>query len=186
MSYSQHFEQWLSNPVEDVFAFFANPDNLPLLMPLWQKARIDKSSIVPAPRAGATATSPAKAAGAGTRLTLSFRLFPLSPIRVHWETEITEFSWDGHFCDRQISGPFAYWHHCHRMRGVDRGGIDMTLIADHVEYEVPFGPVGKFAHALLLRRQIAATFAFRQRQIARIFGQIKPEAPRTQQHPKAS
>ena len=186
MSYSHHFEQWLSNPVEDVFAFFANPDNLPLLMPPWQKARIEKSTIVPAPRAGASVASSARAAGAGTRLTLSFRPFPLSPVRVHWELEITEFSWEGHFCDRQISGPFEFWRHCHRLRGVDRGGIDMTLIVDHVEYEMPFGPIGKFAHSVFLRRQIEATFVFRQREIAKIFSQLKPEVPRHYPHPQAS
>ena len=30
-------EQWLPYPVEPVFAFFANPENLPRLMPKWQK-----------------------------------------------------------------------------------------------------------------------------------------------------
>lgn len=186
MSYSYHFEQWLPNPVEEVFTFFANPDNLPLLMPPWQKTRIEKASIVPAPRSGATSTSPAEAAGVGTRLTLSFRPFPLSPIRVRWETEITEFSWKGHFCDRQISGPFAYWHHCHRLRSIDRAGIDMTLIVDHVEYDVPFGPLGKFAHSAFLRRQIEETFAFRQRQVAKILAQVTPESPKQHQHPRAS
>lgn len=185
MSYSHHFEQWLSNPVEEVFAFFANPENLPRLMPAWQKARIEKASIVPAPRAGATATSPSKAAGIGTKLTLSFRPFPLSPFRVHWDTEITEFSWDGQFCDRQVSGPFAYWYHCHRLRPVDRNGINMTLIVDHVEYEMPFGVLGRIAHRAFLRRQIEETFRFRQSQVSRIFAQLTP-APQQQEHPRAS
>jgi ligand-binding SRPBCC domain-containing protein len=186
MSYSHHFEQWLPNPVEEVFAFFTDPDNLPRLMPVWQKARIEKASIVPAPRAGASASSPAKAAGEGTRLTLSFLPFPLSPFRIRWESEITEFSWKGHFCDRQVRGPFAFWKHCHRLRGVDGGGMDMTLIVDQVEYEMPFGPLGRVAHKVFLRRLIQETFAFRQQEIARIFGQLTPEPRRQYPHSQAS
>lgn len=185
MSYSHHFEQWLPNPVEEVFAFFANPENLPRLMPSWQKARIEKASIVPALRNGATATSPAKAAGVGTRMTLSFRPFPLSPFRVRWGTEITEFSWQGKFCDRQVSGPFAYWYHCRRLRGIDRNGIDMTLIVDHIEYEMPFGVLGRIAHSAFLRRQIEETFRFRQRQVSKILAQITPASQR-HEHPQAS
>ena len=38
-------EQWLPYPVELVFAFFANPQNLPRLMPAWQKARIEEIAV---------------------------------------------------------------------------------------------------------------------------------------------
>ena len=58
----RHFfqaEQWLPYPIETVFAFFANPENLPPLMPAWQKARIEKLSIVPPPpRSSAVAALP--------------------------------------------------------------------------------------------------------------------------------
>ena len=39
--------QWLPYPLPRVFAFFANPANLPRLMPAWQGARIDAISLVP-------------------------------------------------------------------------------------------------------------------------------------------
>jgi ligand-binding SRPBCC domain-containing protein len=185
MSYSQHFEQWLPNPFEEVFAFFSDPDNLPRLMPAWQKARMEKASIVPAPTPAASTTLPAKAAGEGTRVTLSFLPFPHSPFRISWESEITEFSWKGYFCDRQLKGPFASWNHCHRLRAVDRAGIDMTLIVDHVDYELPFGALGKFAHSVFLRRQIQETFAFRQQEIVRIFSQLTPEPRRHYPHSQA-
>ncbi len=40
MRHTFQTEQWLPFPVELVFAFFAYPENLPRLMPAWQKARI--------------------------------------------------------------------------------------------------------------------------------------------------
>ena len=46
-----HFnaEQWLPYPVELVFAFFSNPENLPRQMPTWQKARIEEATFAPPP-----------------------------------------------------------------------------------------------------------------------------------------
>jgi ligand-binding SRPBCC domain-containing protein len=182
MGYSYHTEQWLPYPVEAVFAFFTNPDNLPALMPAWQQARIEKAALVPPPAASASAGS--ACAGNGTRLTLSFRPFRHLPFRVRREAEITDFSWNGQFCDRQVRGPFAWWYHCHRLRPVDRHGMDMTLIVDHVEYELPFGFVGSLVHRLFVRRQIEEIFSFRQRQLSQIFSRMPPESHRPQPQPQ--
>ena len=186
MGFSYHTEQWLPYPVEAVFAFFADPDNLPALLPAWQQARIEKMLLFP-PSNSSTAGAASRSAGNGTRLTLGFRPFRLLPLRVHWDAEITEFSWNGQFCDRQVRGPFAFWYHCHRLRSVDRQGIDMTLIVDHVEYELPFGFLGRIAHSLFLRRRIEQLFTYRQQQLARIFAQMPPGSQRPQpQHQKSA
>lgn len=137
-------------------------------MPAWQAARIDSIALVPAPRPhnGASCTP---AAYAGTRMTITFRPFPLSPVRLAWDAEITGFAWDDHFCDIQLSrGPFRSWRHCHRVRPERRDGIDGTLLTDEVQYELPLGALGEIAHALLLRRQIEAAFAFRHAQTLRL------------------
>ena len=166
MRFSYQTEQWLPYPLETVFAFFADPQNLPRLMPEWQKAKIDHANIVAPPTTkedGITA-----AAGVGSRITLSFLPFPAAQIRLKWEAEISEFSRNSHFCDRQIRGPFAYWKHCHRMRSVPSRGIELTLLTDEVEYEPPFGVLGRLAHRLFLRRQIERSFAERQARLAEI------------------
>jgi ligand-binding SRPBCC domain-containing protein len=173
MRLSFHAEQWLPYPVPSVFALLANPDNLPRLMPSWQSARIDKSSIVPAPELASSQSKTIVAAGVGTRLTLSFRPFPFSPIRATWEAEITEFAWNDHFCDRQLRGPFAYWNHCHRVTAASRNGIAGTAIVDHIDYELPFGAIGALANRLILRRQLASTFAYRQQQLAALLTAMK-------------
>lgn len=168
MRFSYHTEQSLPYPVERVFAFFADPNNLPLLMPEWQKARIENASVQPPPNLSTPRDARVSAAGVGSHLTLSFRPFPCSPVRVQWEAEIDEFAWNKHFCDRQVRGPFAYWRHCHYVRPVDLQGIEATVIADDLEYELPLGPIGHLAHSLFVRRQIERTFAYRQRQLSKM------------------
>src|ERR1700710_2184838 len=104
MLHTYQTEQWLPYPIELVFAFFANPENLPRLMPPWQKARIEEASFVPPPPLPGTPRPKSIAAGTGTRLPLSFRPFPYSPIRVPWEAEISDFAWNNRFCDTQLRG----------------------------------------------------------------------------------
>jgi ligand-binding SRPBCC domain-containing protein len=177
MPFSYHAEQWLSHPADLVFEFFAKPDNLPLLMPAWQRVRIQKASIVPPPRRADFSDSAPHAAGVGTRFTFDFRPFPFSPVRVRWEAEITEFVWNHHFCDEQVSGPFAYWKHSHYVRPVRWQGVDATVIADEIEYEVPFGAAGWLADRIFLRGQIERAFNYRQRQLKRILAGVTSRSP---------
>ena len=160
MRYHFQVEQWLPFPVEYVFRFFSNPANLPRLMPDWQKARIDESTLtLPPPSASNIPGTPV--AGAGSRILLSFRPVPFSPIRLHWNAQIDEFAWNDHFCDLQLTGPFAYWHHCHRVSAETRHNVTGTLLRDDLHYEVPFGPLGQFANWLAVSAQIRTAFAYR-------------------------
>jgi ligand-binding SRPBCC domain-containing protein len=172
MKFSYHTEQWLPHPVEETFAFFANPSNLPALMPTWQNARIERLAIIPPPHPPSAANR-SIAAGVGSRLTLSFLPFPHSPVRLRWQAEISEFVWNHHFCDRQLRGPFTFWKHCHYVRSAVQNGTDVTLIVDDVEYELPGSFVGRLAHRFVLRKQIERTFAYRQSQLARLFSAVK-------------
>jgi ligand-binding SRPBCC domain-containing protein len=174
MRYSFHAEQWLPYPLELVFAFFSNPENLPRLMPRWQQAHIEEAAITPPPpRPGSAPRYPGVVAGPGTRLALSFRAMPYLPFRVMWEAKITDFVWNDHFCDRQMRGPFRSWNHCHKFSArerVDRDGfaVDGTIVEDGVDYEVPLGLLGEMAHELLIRRQLISTFAYRKKRTAEL------------------
>lgn len=140
-------------------------------MPSWQQARIVKAIIVPPPRPLKTSALSdvfyTLAAGKGTRLTLSFRPFPFSPVRLRWEAEIDSFVWNDHFSDNQLRGPFAKWHHTHKITpetGIDESGAAIlgTLIEDEVQYQLPLGKFGNLAHPLIAR-QLRRTFEFRHR-----------------------
>lgn len=187
MSFSYRSEQWLPYPVEDVFAFFADPDNLPALLPPRQKARIEKVDLAQPP----SLPSKAKpgAAGSGSRITLSLRPFPLFPLRVRWLAEISDFVLNERFCDHQLKGPFASWTHCHYVRRIDALDIDVTLVTDVIEYELPLGPIGKLAHGLFVRKQIENAFAYRRDQLAKLFPRKAPPAsapPHSQSRAAAS
>lgn len=155
-----HSQQWLALPTELVFAFFANPANLPLLIPAWQQAHIEEASIVPPPIPLHPISTPA--AGTGTRLTLSFCPFPFSPVRLQWQAEIDSFLWNSRFSDIQIRGPFAHWHHTHTVTPETRNGETGTLLQDEVQYQLPFGRLGNLAHPLIMR-QLRQTFDYRHR-----------------------
>jgi len=171
-----HFEaeQWLPYPLPTVFAFFANPQNLPPLMPSWQQARIEELRLIapPAPPEG----SPARlGTGVGTTMVLSFRIFPGLPLRLTWHALIPEFAWNDHFCDTQTLGPFSYWRHCHSVRAETREGIEGTLLTDKVEYAFPFGPFGDIANWIGGRAQFRYLFRTRHQQTAKLL-------PRYAQH----
>jgi len=157
-----HFqtEQRLPYPIEQVFAFFADPTNLPRLMPPWQRARIDQAPDVPPPPPPQPVPGSDRiTAGSGTRLTITVRPVPFSPIRLAWDALIEDFRWLEGFCDVQLRGPFRYWRHCHTVQPHRSG----TLLHDEVEYELPLGPLSSLADKLFVHGQLAATFAYRHR-----------------------
>jgi ligand-binding SRPBCC domain-containing protein len=164
-------EQWLPYSLEQVFAFFSNPENLPRLMPKWQKARIEEAVFAPAPPRPESTLGVrfiGAVAGAGTKMTISFRPFPLSPIRVPWDAEITEFAWNDHFCDVQHRGPFAYWHHCHYISAETRNDTPGVLVRDEVNYEMHFGALGEIANTFAMKRQFKSIFDYRHKRTAEL------------------
>jgi len=182
MPQTLHNSQWVPFPVELVFAFFANPANLPHLMPKWQQARIESSRFI-SPPARPVAVDPAlrfqsPAAGAGSEIVISFRPIPGIGFRIGWLARITEFVWNSHFCDEQLKGPFASWRHCHRIAPETRNEVAGTLIVDEVEYSLPLGPLGDLGNALFVRRQMEKTFEYRQRQLETILPVAARQATR--------
>ena len=176
MPHTFHSEQWVPFPLELVFAFFSNPENLPRLLPPWQKARIEEASFAPPPsRPPGTPSLPGIVAGEGTRMTLSFRALPLSPIRLPWDAEISEFVWNDHFCDVIAGrGPFQSWKHCHHLRTVSdpnshgSTAASGTLLTDRVEYTLPLGPLGLVGNIFFVRRQLTAIFRYRHQRTAEL------------------
>ena len=180
MSFTFQTEQWVPYPADAVFAFLANPENLPALMPEWQKVRIEHTSV-PSPRSN----SHVSVAGIGSRITISFRPIAGLPFRVCWEAEITEFVLNSLIADRQIKGPFSFWSHKRHIRSVDRAGINITVIADQVEYEPPMGFLGRIANAPFVGKQLERTFAYRHARLLELLPlQLKPVVPIHQQQPQ--
>ncbi len=108
------------------------------------------------------------AAGVGSTMVTSFRVFPFLPVRAQWIARITEFEWNHHFADVQDKGPFKSWHHRHEFRQKKHEDVGGTVVGDVIEYEVGFGFLGEIANALLVRRQMQSTFKQRQHVLLRL------------------
>ena len=180
---TQHFEarQWVPFPVELVFAFFANPANLPHLMPPRLKTRVeDVRMFAPPPRP--VAEDPARrflsvAAGAGTEILISFLPIAWAPRRLSWMARITEFAWNSHICDEQVRGPFAEFRHRHGIQPEVRGGVEGTLVSDEIDFALPWGLLGRIG-GLLVKRELKRTFAHRQRRLPEILAVANRQAAR--------
>jgi ligand-binding SRPBCC domain-containing protein len=164
------FEQWVPFPIEHVFAFFSNPENLPRVMPPASATKVIAINRVPPPPP-ATGTANDQAAGVGTTIVTSFRVFPALPFRARWIARITEFEWNHFFADVQEKGPFKDWHHRHDFLAQARDGVSGTLVRDVIDYEVGFGFPGAIANSLFVRRQMEGTFAGRRQRLPQLLAQ---------------
>ena len=166
------FEVWVPFPLERVFRFFANPENLARIMPPVSGTRIDVLRLVePSPSPSLVETDLLRTlAGVGSEIATCFRILPPLPIRAQWVARVTEFEWNRYFADIQVTGPFKSWHHRHEFEAEMRDGINGTVVRDRIEYEIGFGVVGTVAQKAFVRRQMARTFGHRQKVLQEILG----------------
>jgi ligand-binding SRPBCC domain-containing protein len=156
------FEQWVPFPIERVFAFFSNPENLPRIMPAASDTSLIALNRVPTPTPP-SGTTGHQAAGVGSTILTSFRIFPSLPIRAYWIARITEFEWNHYFADVQDKGPFKTWHHRHEFKAETRDTITGTVVRDVIDYAIGYSFLGAIANSLLVRRQMQSTFQQRQK-----------------------
>ena len=145
-----HFTQSLPIPLDEAWAFFSDPRNLPVITPPALGFRI--------------LSHPPAAIHAG--LMISYSVRPLPGLRTLWVSEITHARAPGYFVDEQRVGPYRLWHHEHHFRAAPGGG---TLVEDEIHYLLPFGFAGSWAAGWLVRRQLRAIFAFRKAALAQRF-----------------
>ena len=141
---------WLPKPRADVFAFFADPANLIRVTPPWLGFR-----LVGAP--------PPLSAGAVLDLRITWLGLPL-----RWRTYIREYDPPFRFLDVQVQGPYARWEHRHLFLSEGNG----TTIEDRIVYRLPLGPLGRLAHALLVKRQLESIWTYRRRKVAELLAPV--------------
>lgn len=161
------FEQWVPFPLERVFGFFSNPENLPRIMPASSGTKLIVLNRMPAPPPPPGVTGD-KAAGPSSTIVTSFRVFSLLPFRAQWIARITAFEWNQYFEDVQEKGPFKSWHHRHEFQAGTRAEVHGTLVRDVIEYEIGLGFLGAIANALFVRRQMERIFRERQRTLPKL------------------
>lgn len=144
--------QAVGGDLAGVFGFFKSPRNLESITPPWLGFRVLDSTDAEV--------------RLGTRIRYRLRLHGI-PVR--WESRIAEYAENEVFADEQVVGPYRHWYHRHLFRPVP-GGVE---IEDVVEYRLPFGPLGRLAHAAIVRRQLEEIFDHR----ARVVGERFPPTP---------
>jgi ligand-binding SRPBCC domain-containing protein len=134
--------------LDETFAVFADPYNLAKITP---------------PSLGFQILTQELKMRKGAEIDYLFRWLGL-PLK--WKTEITEYEPPWLFVDEARRSPYSFWRHRHTFRKTAEG----TVVADRVEYDVPFGPLGRLAHGFTVAPQLRQIFEHRQRAIAELLG----------------
>ena len=146
--YTLERKQRLAGTPDEVFPFFADAGNLEAITP----PSLRFSIVTPRPIE--------MRVGALIEYQLRLRGLPVS-----WLTRIEEWEPGVRFVDMQLRGPYALWHHTHTF---ERAGDEATLMRDTVRYALPGGPLGAIPHALFVRRELEAIFAFRAQRVTEL------------------
>jgi ligand-binding SRPBCC domain-containing protein len=130
-------------PVADVFAFHLDTRNAAHISP--------RTMPVVAVRGAFPLAE-------GDLVEIVVRLWP-TPFRQTWRVEAERIVAPTLVVDRMLAGPFRSWVHQHRFEDLGDG---TTRLTDHVDYHLPFGPLGSLADALVVRRVLERLFRHRQ------------------------
>ena len=84
--------------------------------------------------------------------------------RQRWVSEIKQIKEPYSFVDEQIIGPYKFWRHYHELAVVE----DKVRSVDRVDYEVPFGMLGRLLHYLFIRKTLDRIFNYRKERLEAI------------------
>ena len=124
------------------FSYHERPGALKRLLPPWEQATIVRSDNSLAP---------------GSRVNLKASL---GPVPIRWIAEHVDFDPPNYFSDRQVSGPFRFWHHRHRFVP---SSAESSVMEDRIDYEIPLGAAGKLFGSGAVTRRLESMFAYRHR-----------------------
>lgn len=130
-----------------MFEFFAAADNLERITPPAMRFQI----LTPLPIE----------MKAGTLIDYKLHI---NGVPARWRTLIPVWEPPYRFIDEQIKGPYKRWVHTHEFE--EQNGI--TVMRDHVEYELPLVPLGELAYPFV-RYQVGVIFRYREKRIREIF-----------------
>ena len=136
----------LPRTLDEVFPFFAAPENLEKLTPPWLHFQI-RSALPIVMMAG---------------VSIDYRL-RLHGVPLGWTSDITVWEPPYRFVDEQRRGPYRLWRHEHLFE--ERDGS--TIASDRVGYAL-WG--GRIMNRLWVRRDLDRIFAYRHEQLRAYFG----------------
>ena len=153
-AYTLKKTQFLPISIETAWDFFSSPKNLSKITPPHMNFKILSVS-------GSEEMYPGQI--------IKYNVNVLPYWAVFWMTEITHVKKPHFFVDEQRIGPYKIWHHQHHFSPV-KGGVEMY---DEVNYALPMGLLGNFAHALFVKNQLTTIFDYRYEVLKKIFKEEK-------------
>ncbi len=127
---------------DELYAWHGRPLAFQRLQPPWENTTVVKQS-------GAFGTE-------GFLITMRTSL--LGPVKGTWLAEAYDFQPGRQFQDRELHGPFAFWNHTHKFIP---DGVNASFLEEHIEYRLPFGLPGRLFTSGMVRKRLAAVFAYR-------------------------
>lgn len=152
-TYHLNTKQFLPISLEEAWDFFSDPKNLAKITP---------------PDMGFVIRSGAEMPMFEGQI-INYTVKPLLGIPTKWVTKITEVVPKKYFVDEQAKGPYKLWRHKHSFKEVE-GGIEMM---DELEYALPFGILGRIAHAVFIRSRLKQIFGYREKVLRVYFGELQ-------------
>jgi uncharacterized protein (TIGR01777 family) len=135
------FQSALSSSAEELHAWHARPEAFARLAPPWQRIEVLEAARTLDP-------------GARVRVRLRVGPFPVECVAEH-----VEHVPGLRFRDVVRSGPFRRFDHAHSFLP---DGDGRSVLEDRIEWELPFGNVGRIAEPFA-QRELARTFGWRHR-----------------------
>lgn len=133
-----HFSVNVAAPLEKVFEFGSNLDNLPKVQPGYVKIL--------------------KGKGSHKKNSSFLILFWQGFIPTLWGGIISEYEKNRFFTDIQTFGPFKSWKHTHSFKSIPGG----TQIDDDVEYELWGGKIGEWINQKYMKKLLKKMYRGRQ------------------------
>ncbi len=130
----------IAAPAAEVFRWHTRPGAFERLTPPWEPVEVVEKT-------GGIET--------GARIVLRLRFGPFSRL---WVSEHRDYEEGRQFRDMQVSGPFSYWVHTHR---IEPDGPSACYLEDHIEYALPFGTLGRVCGSAFTRAKLNRMFTYR-------------------------
>lgn len=150
--YHLNFHQKLPIPLAEAWDFFSSPLNLAKITP--EEMAFTVTSTI----------DPAQKMYPG--MIITYKVSPITGIKLDWMTEITQVNEGVYFIDEQRFGPYKFWHHQHHFKAIE-GGTEMI---DRLTYGLPMGILGRMANTIYVADKLQEIFDFRKKKVTELFG----------------
>lgn len=148
--YTQITKQLIHAPIDKVWDFFSDAQNLAAITPTYMNFKILTDHLPKEIYPG---------------LIITYKVAPLLRIPMFWMTEITSVVKHKLFVDEQRAGPYKLWHHQHHFEETHEG----ILMTDILHYALPYYFLGTIAHSLFVKKQLRNIFNYRYQRIEELF-----------------